>query len=148
WMRQAVVNMREGLRRGYTVPKVLIERTLPLLEQLGEDSPTNVFYAASHDIPDTIAEADRATLAAKIATTAKEHVLPAYREMHAFLKTEYLPKARATVALSALPLGSSWYAARVAQAVGRRTPPDALHAEGTAEVERLRARLQALAPPA
>ena len=34
WTQQAAVNMREGMRRGYTSPRVLIERMLPLLERL------------------------------------------------------------------------------------------------------------------
>jgi len=33
WTQQAAVNMREGMRRGYTSPRVLIERMLPILER-------------------------------------------------------------------------------------------------------------------
>ena len=44
WTEQAIANMREGMRRGYTSPRVLMERMLPLLQGLGEDAPGNVFY--------------------------------------------------------------------------------------------------------
>src|ERR1700675_3209636 len=45
WSRQAIANMREGMRRGYTSPRVLMERVLPLLQGFGEDRSANVFYA-------------------------------------------------------------------------------------------------------
>ena len=45
WTQQAIANMREGIRRGYTSPRALIERMLPILERLGADGPANVFYA-------------------------------------------------------------------------------------------------------
>jgi len=35
WTDQAVVNMRDGMRRGYTLPRVLVEKTLPQLAALG-----------------------------------------------------------------------------------------------------------------
>ena len=41
---QAIANMREGVRRGYTSPRPLMERMLPLLQSLGEDAAANVFY--------------------------------------------------------------------------------------------------------
>src|SRR5882724_1740443 len=37
WTRQATLNMREGIRRGYTSPRALIDRMLPILERLGVD---------------------------------------------------------------------------------------------------------------
>ncbi|HXA34702.1 MAG TPA: DUF885 family protein, partial [Steroidobacteraceae bacterium] len=62
-----------------------------------------------------------------------------------------LPRARLSVALSALPLGSAWYAALVRRATGAQLTPNEIHAIGMAEVERIRARLASLpagAPPA
>src|SRR6202140_2920043 len=44
WTRQAIANMREGMRRGYTSPRALMERMLPLLQAFGEDTSANVFY--------------------------------------------------------------------------------------------------------
>src|SRR5450432_481098 len=45
WTQQATLNMREGIRRGYTSPRVLIERMLPILERLAAEESANVFYA-------------------------------------------------------------------------------------------------------
>jgi len=146
WTRQAIANMREGMRRGYTSPRVLMERVLPLLQALGEDTSANVFYVPLRGMPETIKEPGRTRLTLSLTSSVKDKLLPAYRELHDFIQREYLPRARVSVALSVLPLGPSWYAFRVKRATGTRLTPGEIHGIGTAEVERIRARM--LASPA
>jgi uncharacterized protein (DUF885 family) len=150
WTRQAIANMREGMRRGYTSPRVLMERALPLLRGLGEDTSANVFYGPLRTMPPTIKEPERTRLTLSVTGAVKNQLLPAYRELHDFIQREYLPRARVSIALSALPLGPSWYAFRVKRATGTQLTPNEIHGSGTAEVERIRARMLAFpagAPP-
>jgi uncharacterized protein (DUF885 family) len=144
WTAQAIVNMRDGMRRGYTLPRVLVERTLPLLQGLGEDTAANVFYMPLRTMPQTIDSSERIRLTASLTPAIKDKLLPAYRQLHDFLQSEYLPRARLSLGLSALPLGPSWYAALVKRATGEQRTPDEIHGIGTAEVERLQARMRAL----
>src|SRR6202789_1639956 len=144
WSRQAIANMREGMRRGYTSPKVLMERALPLLQGLGADTSANVFYQAAHGMPPTLEEPERARLMASLDAAIRDKLLPAYRELHDFIQSEYLPRARTSVALSALPLGPSWYAYRIERATDSRLTAKEIHAIGVAEVERIRAHLGSL----
>jgi uncharacterized protein (DUF885 family) len=141
WTRQAIANMREGMRRGYTAPRGLMERTLPLLQVLGTDSSANVFYVALRTMPESIKEPARTGLSTRVAGIVRDKLLPAYRELHDFIQSEYLPSSRRTLALSALPLGPSWYAYRVKRATGTRLSAKEIHAIGLAEVERLRSRM-------
>ena len=143
WTLQATQNMREGLRRGYSLPRVLVERMLPMLAALGADIPSNVFYRPLAAFPPSIREGDRRRFAAGITAGVKQ-ILPAYRELHDFLRDEYLPRARQSVGLSALPLGASWYAFLVRRETASRLAPADIAAIGTAETERLRGRLQSL----
>jgi len=147
WMRQAIANMREGMRRGYTCPRLLVERALPLLQVLGEDTSGNVFYVPLRTLPETIKDPERTRLSSTLSSAVKDKLLPGIRELHDFLQRDYLPRARQSVALSALPLGSSWYASLVRRATDTSLTPNEIHAMGTAEVERLRARLQSFPPP-
>lgn len=147
WTQQAIVNMREGMRRGYTSPRVLMERMLPLLQGLGEDTSANVFYTALTTLPESVHEPDRTRLSGGLEGAVKGKLLPAYRELHDFIQREYLPRARVSVGLSALPLGPSWYAARVKRATGSSLRPDEVHRIGLAEVERIHGRLLALPAP-
>jgi len=143
WTQQATVNMREGIRRGYTSPRALIERMLPILERLGVDDSANVFYAPLRSIPETIKEPGRSLLTKAISSAVSQRLLPANRTLRDFLRQEYLPRARAGIALTELPLGAQWYAYRVKRATGAALSPDELSRIGVAEVERI----GALQPP-
>src|ERR1700722_7512340 len=138
WTQQAISNMRAGMRRGYTLPRVLVERTLPSLQREGEDTSGNVFYIPLRTLPVTIKEPERTRLAMNLSGAIKDRLLPAYRALHDFLQREYLPRARVSLALSALPLGDSWYAYRLKRATGTSLTPNEIYGIGVAEVERLR----------
>jgi uncharacterized protein (DUF885 family) len=144
WTRQAITNMREGVLRGYTAPHALIERMLPILDSLGADSASNVFYTPLRSMPADIAAADRERLNDSIRDAVSRKVLPATRALHDYLQHEYLSKARSGLALADLPLGSAWYEYRVRRAVGPAATSADIHRTGLAEVERLKSRLQAL----
>jgi uncharacterized protein (DUF885 family) len=121
-----------------------MERALPLLQGLGADTSANVFYQAAHGMPQTLEEPERARLMSSLDAAIRDKLLPAYRELHDFIQGEYLPRARTSVALSALPLGPSWYAYRIERATSSRLTANEIHALGVAEVERIRARLPSL----
>jgi len=144
WTNQAIVNMREGIRRGYTLPRVLVERTIPLLAALGEDSQANVFYQSLRSTPGSTADPERTRLSLALTTAVKDEILPSYRALHDFLLREYLPRSRRSVGLSAMPLGESWYGYLVKRATDSTSTPAELHALGVAEIERLHGRIQAL----
>ena len=137
WTQQASANMREGIRRGYTTPRSVIERLLPTLERLGLDDPANVFYGPLRSLPAGMQSAERAKLTRDMSSAVAERLLPANRALHDFLLKEYLPRARAGVAMADLPLGSRWYAYRVRRATDSALPPDEINRIGIAEVERL-----------
>ncbi|MDP9083309.1 MAG: DUF885 family protein [Pseudomonadota bacterium] len=129
WAPQAIVNMREGIRRGYLTPRAVVERTVAALERLGSDTPSNVFYRH---------------LGAALGGAVKDKLLPANRSLHDFLQGEYLPRARPGLALAGLPLGQRWYAYLVRVKAGANVTPIEIHNIGLMEVERLRARMASM----
>jgi len=137
WTQQAIANMRQGIRRGYTSPRTVVERMLPILERLGVDDSANPFYAPLRSMPDSIKAAERARLTKDLTSAIADKLLPANRALHDFLQKEYLPRARAGLALSGLPLGSQWYAYRIKRTIGTPLSADDINRIGVAEVERL-----------
>jgi uncharacterized protein (DUF885 family) len=144
WTRQAVVNMRDGALRGYTEPRALIERMLPILDGLAADTDSNVFYTPLRSMPADLAGPECERLKSNVGDAVSHKVLPATRALHDYLQHDYLPKARSGLALADLPLGSAWYEFRVRRAVGVGAVAADIHRAGLAEVERLKPRLQAL----
>jgi uncharacterized protein (DUF885 family) len=142
WTQQATANMREGMRRGYTSPRSVVERMLPILERLSVDDSANVFYTPLRSMPESIKDPQRARLTADLTRAVAEKLLPANRALHDFLQKEYLPRARTSLALSELPLGRAWYTFLVKRATSTALSPEEISRMGAAEVERLGA-----APP-
>jgi uncharacterized protein (DUF885 family) len=144
WTDQAIQNLREGMRRGYTLPLPVVSRSLPVLANLGEDAPTSLFYEALRPAAGDADDADRARLTLAITQVVKDRILPCYRRLHDFMQRDYLPRARSTVGMSALPLGQAWYAYLAKRATDGTQTPAELHAQGVAAVDRMHSRLQAV----
>jgi uncharacterized protein (DUF885 family) len=142
WTQQAIVNMRDGIRRGYTSPRAQVLRMLPMLERLATDESANVYYTPLRAMPESIREPERSRLTNELSAAVSEKLLPANRALHDFLLREYLPRARASLALSDMPLGAPWYGYLVKRATGAALSPDDIYRTGLAEVERIGTRAQ------
>jgi uncharacterized protein (DUF885 family) len=142
WVDQAIVNMRRGSARGYVLPKVLVERMLPQLEKLiATDPAQSLFMKPVAAFPKGVPAADQPRLRAAYLAAVTQKINPAYQRLHDFVRDEYLPRARATVAWTELPLGRDWYAYRVKLATTTSLTPEEIHQIGLAEVQRISAEM-------
>jgi uncharacterized protein (DUF885 family) len=145
WMNTAIANMREGIARGITHPRVAMQKVLPQLDaQIVDDPQQSAAYEPIRHLPASFDEATRRRLTHAYTEAIRRHIVPAYRRMRAFLQDEYLPHCRETVGLSALPNGPAMYAFAVRGATTTDLTPDQIHELGLAEVARIRAAMTAL----
>jgi uncharacterized protein (DUF885 family) len=96
----------------------------------------SLFYTPFRDMPG-IAPAEQEALRAQAAATIRDTVQPAYRELLAFMRTEYVPGSRTTLAARDLPDGRNFYRAKIREFTTLDLEPEAIHALGVAEVARL-----------
>lgn len=141
---QQIANMRAGLKRGFTPPKVTLDgRDKGVAEivaaGVGEGSP---FYAPFKTLPATIPADKQAALRAEAKRVIATAVVPAHQKLQAFLRDEYIPNARVSLAAYDLPDGRAYYQSKVREFVTRDLTPDQIHAIGLAEVAKIRARMQ------
>jgi uncharacterized protein (DUF885 family) len=138
WMDQAIVNMREGAKTGVVQPRPVMEKVLGQLDAMvvprAQDSQ---YYAPLKQFPAAFATADRDRLTAEYTRTLDGTLLPAYRRLRDFVRDEYLPQARTSVAWTALPDGEAWYAYYVQEHTTTNLTPDEIHALGLSEVKRI-----------
>jgi uncharacterized protein (DUF885 family) len=138
WTDQAIINMREGMAKGYVLPRVLVERTLPqLAAQVVEKPEDSLYWGPIGKMPESFTAAERERLAAAYRTAIAGKVIPSYRRLHDFMRDEYLPKARSSVGLDALPDGKAWYEYNVRNITTTGYTPAEIHAIGLREVERI-----------
>jgi len=142
WVDQAIVNMRRGSSRGYVEPRCVVERLLPQFEQLIAAEPArSLFMKPVAEFPQQVPAAEQARLRAAFRDAVERTINPAYRRLRDFVRDEYLPRARASVAWTDLPLGHEWYAYRVRLATTTALTPEEIHQLGLAEVQRIGADL-------
>jgi uncharacterized protein (DUF885 family) len=138
WTDQAIVNMREGMAKGYVLPRVLVERTLPqLAAQVVEKPEDSLYWGPIGKMPESFTAAERDRLTASYRAAIAGKVIPAYRRLHDFMRDEYLPKARTSVGIDALPDGKAWYEYNVRNITTTGYTPAEIHAIGLREVERI-----------
>jgi uncharacterized protein (DUF885 family) len=143
WTDQAIVNMREGVQKGYTLPRVLAERVLPQLQAHVAAKPEeSIFWGPVKKLPADFSDADRERLTAAYRAAIEGKLVPAYRRLHDFMRDEYLPRTRTTVGLDKLPDGAAWYAYRVRESTTTDLTPAQIHDIGLAEVKRIHGEMQ------
>lgn len=138
WMDQAIANMREGMAKGVVQPRPVMEKVLPQVEAMIVAKPgDSTFFAPVQKFPETFSAADRARLTEAYTVAIRDELVPAFRRLHDFIRDEYLPHARSTVAWTALPDGEAWYAYFVQEHTTTTMSADEIHRLGLSEVARI-----------
>lgn len=144
YFREQTAEMRRGLQRGFTPPRATLEGRDASITAVTEATPeASLFYTPFKDMPG-IPDAEKATLRAQAIDTIRDAVQPAYRELLNFMRGEYLPGARTTLAAYDLPDGKAYYRAKIREFTTLDEDPAAIHAFGEAEVRRLHEQMLAV----
>ena len=143
WLDQAILNMREGIEKGVTQPRSVIERMISQIEMIsGGDPEASMFLIPLKTMPDGLAEADRGRVAGSYRAAVTGELIPAYRRLGEFLKTEYLPNARKVAGLSGVPGGKEMYLHLVRSNTTTELTPDELLDIGLAELKRIEGEME------
>jgi uncharacterized protein (DUF885 family) len=142
WADQAIVNMREGMRRGVVHPVVIIKKMIPQLDALLEEElPATLFWGPVANLPAELSADEREQLITEWRAALAQTLLPAYARLRDFLRDEYLAAGRRTVGWSNLPGGDAWYAHLVSTRTTTELTPDEIHRLGLSEVARIRSEM-------
>jgi uncharacterized protein (DUF885 family) len=100
WVDQAIANMQKGVELHNTNPEAAMEKVPPQLKPLFEGAvQENVFYKPLLKLPTNL-DSVAATQLKKDYSDAIENIIkPAYRKLHDYIVTDYIPKARKTSGL-------------------------------------------------
>ena len=138
YFHEQMDEMRAGLRRGFTPPRVTMQGRDNSITAVTEVAPDAcLFYVPFKDMPG-ISIAQQAELRALALETIQESVQPAYRDLLRFMRTEYVPRTRTTLAALDLPDGKAYYQAKIREFTTLHGDPSEIHALGVREVARLR----------
>jgi uncharacterized protein (DUF885 family) len=143
YFAEEIVNMRAGLARGFSVPRVtLTGRDQSIAEVADDKGDDNLFYTPFKHMPDSIPADEQATLRAAGRRAIQQSVIPAYAGLLDFMRSVYMKQARTTLAAEAMPDGKAFYQSQIREFTTLDMSPDAIHALGLKEVAKIHAEME------
>lgn len=136
-----IANMLAGLERGYSLPKAVLPGRDDTIVPFTRADETNPLYAPFVRMPSTIPDQAREELRAQAMAVIREQAVPAYEGLLDFIRTQYIPRARDTIAASDLPDGEAFYQAMLRKFTTLELTPQEIHEIGLSEVARIRAEM-------
>lgn len=145
WCDTAIANMRLGIQSGWILPQVLAKKVVPQLTNIiTKDASSNVFYTPIKNIPASFSAADKQKYTEAYTKAINEQILPSYQKLADFFEKEYIPKARTSHGISAVPNGKAYYAMLAKTWTTTTLTPDEIFAIGEKEVARIKAEMEAV----
>lgn len=139
WLDGVEQNMREGIKQGVVLPKVLSAKLLPQFTvHMVDDAEESVFWQPITNLPNDLTQEQKQQITSAYRNMIEGTLVPAYKKMAKFLETEYLPNSRSSVGLSSLPNGKAWYEYNIEQHTTMKLTADEIHQTGLSEVSRIR----------
>lgn len=137
--------MRLGLEQGITPPRITL-RDVPqqVRNQIFDKPSDSTLLRPFAKMPDSIPAAQQASMRQQAEAVYIGEIKPAYQRLLRFLEDDYLPGARESIALTALPDGEAWYAHNVRARTTTDLTPHQIHDIGLAEVQRIRGEMRAV----
>ncbi|WP_369039493.1 DUF885 domain-containing protein [Stenotrophomonas maltophilia] len=136
---QQTENMRAGLKRGFSVPRAVLDGREVSIATVAElrDPTGSPLYAPFKKLPGNIPAAEQAALREQAAAAISDKVVPAFQQLRVFFVNEYVPQARTTLAAEAMPGGKAYYRQQIHEYTTLDLSPDEIHRIGLGEVARI-----------
>jgi uncharacterized protein (DUF885 family) len=144
YFHEQMDEMRAGMKRGFTPPRVTMEGRDSSITAVTEATPeASLFYTPFKDMLG-VSSQEQAVLRAEAVTVIHDMVQPAYVELLKFMRTEYVPGCRTTLAAQDLPDGGNYYRLKIREFTTLDMDPADIHALGEAEVAKLHGEMLAV----
>jgi uncharacterized protein (DUF885 family) len=146
WLGSADAKMRQGITEGYVLPKSLIKKIIPQFESLSEvttdgegivDVSNHLFYSPIKKFPESFTEKEKATFIEKYTSILNYKLIPSFKSLALFLKSEYLSAGRKSSGISEVPNGEAYYNHAIKNYTTTNMTADEIHALGLSEVARI-----------
>ncbi|MGF6847049.1 uncharacterized protein (DUF885 family) [Chitinophaga sp. W3I9] len=110
WTDTAIANFNKGIRAGIVLPKALVVKMIPQMEELAKtDTAKSIFYKPLSQFPASFTATEQQRITTLYHQVITASMIPAYRKLATYLKHTYLPAAQDHAGLSSLPGGNRIY---------------------------------------
>jgi uncharacterized protein (DUF885 family) len=142
-VEQNLLLLQEGLKKGYTPPKLML-RDVPkqIAGLIPADPLASPLLQPFTEFPAGFPEVERSRLTDGAKKLYASGVAPAFQKLHDYVVATYLPACRESIAAAALPNGAAAYAFHVRWQTTTNLTPQQIHEIGLSEVKRIRAEME------
>lgn len=145
WVDQAIANMQSGLELNNSNPKASMEKVPAQLKPLFETALNeNIFYKPLIKLPGDLDSASAIQLRKDYSEAIENSVKPAYKKLHDYLVTNYIPNARTSTGLLDNSNGKQEYKLWLKYYTTLDISPDEIFDLGLREVARIRKEMDSL----
>ena len=146
WLRSAEKRMKEGMEEGYVLPKSLITKVIPQFDALTTvktspegivDVSEHIYYSPVLSLPNGFSSEDKERLTEAYSEILMDKLLPSFKSMAVFLKSNYLSAGRESSGISDLPNGKAYYDHAIKFYTTTNMTADEIHELGLKEVSRI-----------
>ena len=134
--------LRTGMKDKLMPVRFLLEK-IPVQCQGIIDA--NPFLLPTRKYPANISPEEQKRLTQQITDVVNNEVIPAYKQFANFVKTEYAPQGRTTLAITSLPDGQKRYENNIYARTTMHLSADEIHQIGLREMDRIEAEMTAIA---
>ena len=140
-----LTNMREGIRTGFVLPKIVVQGIAPTVRaQVYSNPQDSSLYEPFKSLPDSLSDKQKKQLRADAEQVIREVAMPAFTRVAEFLEGEYMTAATESLGAEQMPAGQAYYRHAIRTYVTLDEAPTTIHQIGLREVKRIRAEMQAL----
>ena len=141
---QHFVNLREGLEKGVSQPKVIFNGYESTYEDhIMTDFSDSYFYSPFKNLPENITQDQKDSILSAAKIAIENSVIPQFKRIKTFFEDEYLPKTRISIGVSETPGGEEYYQNRINfYTTSTLYSAEDIHQIGLKEVARIKAEMR------
>jgi uncharacterized protein (DUF885 family) len=144
-LSQSTEVLRAGMKDNLMPVRFLIEKLPGQCQGIIDSDP---FLIPTKKYPAGIAPEEQKRLTKEITAAIETDVIPAYKTFAEFLRTEYAPHGRVTLAITSLADGEKRYQNDIYARTTTHMTPDQIHQLGLGEIERIQGEMTVIAKKA
>jgi uncharacterized protein (DUF885 family) len=143
FVNQHFVNLREGLEKGVSQPKVIFNGYESTYEDhIIADFSDSYFYKPFKSLPENITQDQKDSILSAAKIAIENSVIPQFKRIKTFFEEEYLPKTRTSIGVSETPGGEEYYQNRINfYTTSTLYSAEDIHQIGLKEVARIKAEM-------
>jgi len=143
FVNQHFVNLREGLEKGVSQPKVIFNGYESTYEDhIIADFSDSYFYKPFKSLPENITQHQKDSILSAAKIAIENSVVPQFNRIKTFFEDEYLPKTRTSIGVSETPGGEEYYQNRINfYTTSTLYSAEDIHQIGLKEVARIKAEM-------